>query len=753
MKKITILYIILLLCISSFGQSPNQISYQAVIRDGSNELIINQDVTTKISLLQGSVNGTEVYAEKQSTLTNSNGLITFYIGKGEVLIGDFSTIDWSKGPYFIKTATDPDGGTNYTIEGISQIVSVPYSLHAKTAENVLAENQSLADVIQKDNWADGQIKNLMDPTEDQDAVTKSYVTLGLSATGDTLYLGKKQFVIIPGISSANVSAPVVVTDTFTNLSANSVTLEGKIKSNGWSEITECGFVYSTEADGPDSTAMKIVGNMTASGFIFSELADLYDDVEYFYKAYAKNKTGISYGEVKSFRTSIRVMLMSGGATHSTNMSYLGRGYDITEGYAVIDNIYSPVLDFTRLHDDGKILTDVIEYTIDNTRSGSSSTAYQESLCVNIKADAKYGGFKGEVSARFSTERTGSESYAFATSSSYTTKYGYKVDGRNFPSDLSDYASATFLADLNSKTPDDIIKKYGTDVLLGAKWGARLDYNFSCRKKSGSSGSDIGFYASARYKSLFGNGGGASIDVDKKYEDSFETETVEISTIANGGESKWARDVHDSNDYSKWLTSINDSNLVFMDFYEYGLQPIYYFIADPTKKAAIKEARDNYLYGKRIVVTTTYIDTTVNSNFSLIGFTKCVQGDAEMYLDGQTVYVYCKVTITKLNNSEINANIFLKVEEQRGDFTILQGEKDFVISVNSDIKSINIEPTDFSFGGYFYNVNQEWLSIDTGTKKWIKNIKVRADGMTGDDTRDVGIKGDFAIPVTVRDSND
>ncbi|MBN2807816.1 MAG: hypothetical protein JXR22_14255 [Prolixibacteraceae bacterium] len=753
MKKITILYIILLIGISVLGQAPERISYQAVLRDTDNKLVVSQDVTTKISLLQGSENGTEIYAEQQSTMTNPNGLITFYIGEGEVLSGDFSTIDWSDGPFFIKTATDPDGGTNYSIKGTSQIVSVPYSLHAKTAENVLSENQSLADVIQKDNWADGQIKNLKDPTEDQDAVTKSFVTLGLSATGDTLFLGKKQFVIIPGVSAANVSVPVVITDTVSNLSANSATLEASIKSNGWSEITESGFFYSTEENCPDSTALKITGNMTASGFVFSELSDLFADVDYFYKAYAINKTGISYGEVKSFRTSIRVMLMSGGTTHSTNMSYLGRGYDITGGYAVVDNIFSPVLDFARLHDDGKILTDVVEYTNDNTRSGSSSTAYQESLCVNIKADAKYGGFKGEVAARFSTERTGSESYAFATSSSYTTKYGYKVEGRNFPSDLSDYASAAFLADLNSKTPNEIISKYGTDVLLGAKWGARLDYNFSCRKKSGSSGSDIGFYASARYKSLFGNGGGASIDVDKKYEDSFETETVEISTIANGGESKWARDVHDSNDYTKWLTSINDSNLVFMDFYEYGLQPIYHFIADPTKKAAVKEARDNYLYDKRIVVTTTYSDTTVNSVFSSIGLTKCIQGDAEMYLDGQTVYVYCKITITKLNNSQLNANIFLKVEEQRGDFTILQGEKDFVIPVNSDIQSINIDPTDFSFGGYFYNVNQEWLSIDTGTIKWIKNVKVRADGMSGDDTRDVGIKGELAIPLTVKDRID
>lgn len=48
----------------------------------------------------------------------------------------FNTIDWSAGPYFIETKTDPTGGTNYTITGTSQLLSVPYALHAKTAETV-----------------------------------------------------------------------------------------------------------------------------------------------------------------------------------------------------------------------------------------------------------------------------------------------------------------------------------------------------------------------------------------------------------------------------------------------------------------------------------------------------------------------------------------------------------------------------------------------------------------------------------------
>src|SRR5690606_20695816 len=65
--------------------------------------------------------------------TNINGLVTVEIGTGIPLTGTFAGIDWSNGSYFIKTETDPTGGTNYTIVGISQLLSTPYALYAKTS--------------------------------------------------------------------------------------------------------------------------------------------------------------------------------------------------------------------------------------------------------------------------------------------------------------------------------------------------------------------------------------------------------------------------------------------------------------------------------------------------------------------------------------------------------------------------------------------------------------------------------------------
>ncbi len=118
-------------------------NYQAVIRDGSNQLVKNQSVGMQISILQGSVNGVPVYVETHTKSTNANGLLTVVIGGGQTVSGNMGGIDWSNGPYYLKTETDPTGGSNYTITGTSRFMSVPYAMHAKTAESIqLSGNES-----------------------------------------------------------------------------------------------------------------------------------------------------------------------------------------------------------------------------------------------------------------------------------------------------------------------------------------------------------------------------------------------------------------------------------------------------------------------------------------------------------------------------------------------------------------------------------------------------------------------------------
>ncbi len=176
------IFVVLVTCAFSlstlWAQIPEKISYQAVIRNNQNHLMIQTQIGMRISILKGTEDGNAVYVETQTPSTNSNGLVSIEIGTG-ITGDDFSAIDWADGTYFIKTETDITGGINYTITGTSQLLSVPYALHSKAAETVtgtITETQTLADVIALDNSANNaSITNLADPAEDQDAATKAYV--------------------------------------------------------------------------------------------------------------------------------------------------------------------------------------------------------------------------------------------------------------------------------------------------------------------------------------------------------------------------------------------------------------------------------------------------------------------------------------------------------------------------------------------------------------------------------------------------
>jgi uncharacterized protein (TIGR02145 family) len=164
MKKVYTFFFAVIVTAVGFAQSPQKMSYQAVIRNASGELVKSSPIGMKISILQGSATGTPIYVETQTPTTNANGLVTIEIGGATPVSGTFAGIDWSTGTYFIKTETDPTGGTSYSITGTSQILSVPYALYAKNSENI--------------------------------------INVTFSFTGDTMFLGTNK-IIIPGISAAN----------------------------------------------------------------------------------------------------------------------------------------------------------------------------------------------------------------------------------------------------------------------------------------------------------------------------------------------------------------------------------------------------------------------------------------------------------------------------------------------------------------------------------------------------------------------
>ena len=158
MKKFITFLAILMAAMLSFAQIPQTMSYQAVVRDGDNALVISKPVSIELSILRGSDEGTVVYAEKHDAATNANGLISLELGNGEQISETaFSQIDWSAGPYFVKTVAEIDGKI---VTGVTPMLTVPYAKFAEKAGNIpdLTDYAKKSDIPEGANL-DGYVKS------------------------------------------------------------------------------------------------------------------------------------------------------------------------------------------------------------------------------------------------------------------------------------------------------------------------------------------------------------------------------------------------------------------------------------------------------------------------------------------------------------------------------------------------------------------------------------------------------------------
>ena len=165
MKKILALLLIAVTASTANAQSPEKINYQAIVRDASGASVVSQLVGVRVAILSTSSVGPEVFAETHTTTSNDYGLINLQIGTGSNSGPALSSIDWGADTYFVKIEIDPAGGTSYAVSSVSQLLSVPYALHAKTAENV--------------DDADA------DPTNEIQTISKAGSTVTLSDGGGT----------------------------------------------------------------------------------------------------------------------------------------------------------------------------------------------------------------------------------------------------------------------------------------------------------------------------------------------------------------------------------------------------------------------------------------------------------------------------------------------------------------------------------------------------------------------------------------
>ncbi|HLO92069.1 MAG TPA: fibrobacter succinogenes major paralogous domain-containing protein [Lentimicrobium sp.] len=209
-------FFMLFITVSLFAQAPQGFNYQAVVRDSEGNLVINQNVYFRFNIMRNTPTSLPVYSETHYGPTDDLGTISLVIGQGTPTTGVFSQISWGEGTYYL--GIELNTGNGYIAMGTTQFLSVPYALYANSAGNT--EPQNLHQVLEQGNNA-GMMKivDLADPFAPHDAVNKAYVTLRVSETGDTLWFGHAQWVIIPGISQAN-SGGGGYTGTVTDIDGN-----------------------------------------------------------------------------------------------------------------------------------------------------------------------------------------------------------------------------------------------------------------------------------------------------------------------------------------------------------------------------------------------------------------------------------------------------------------------------------------------------------------------------------------------------
>jgi hypothetical protein len=322
---ISTVYVFLTLQISA--QSPQKMSYQAVIRNSNGQLVTNTVIGMQISIVQGSENGTVVYSEIQTPATNANGLVTTEIGG----MNGFNAIDWANGPYFIKTEADLNGGTNYTITGTNQLLSVPYALHSKSAENLtgtIIESDPVflaspaGGVTSNDitNWNNKLI------SEVDGSVTNEIQTLSIGH--DTIYLSDGGHVRLPDyVENINIiddslyisfsygqiinagyigngkpgsSLSSVVTLNVTDIGYTSAFVNADITNSGNEFIITRGVCLSGNP-GPDlNDTIYVAGS--GPGSYAANCNQLTPDKTYYVRAFATNTVGTTYGNSLSFVT-------------------------------------------------------------------------------------------------------------------------------------------------------------------------------------------------------------------------------------------------------------------------------------------------------------------------------------------------------------------------------------------------------------------------------------------------------------------
>ena len=256
MKKLFYsVFVTLLFSLSAFAQNEG-ISFQGLARNAAGEVLVSQKISLRLSILLDTESGAVAYAETRQVTTNPQGIFSLVIGDDKALTKstNFSSINWTPAPKFIKVEMDPNAGTSYVAMGTSRLQAVPFAFHAygvdaTNVKGVLPLGSggtgvaSISDL--KTSLAVDQINNTSDASKPISTATQAALNTKANASDVTTSLATK----VDKVTDKGLSTNDYTTAEKTKLAAITGTNTGDQDLSSYVTITQ----LATKANASDVT--------------------------------------------------------------------------------------------------------------------------------------------------------------------------------------------------------------------------------------------------------------------------------------------------------------------------------------------------------------------------------------------------------------------------------------------------------------------------------------------------------------------
>jgi hypothetical protein len=225
-----------------------------------------------------------------------------------------------------------------------------------------------------------------------------------------------------------------------------------------------------------------------------------------------------------------------------------------------------------------------------TIEGQTYQDYRTQLELKLNAKANSSFYSGEIEAAFNSRKRGSINHSFVTVQHRYTSWMLSLPDR---STLT--MTPTARADIfgtNGMTADEVIRKYGTHVIVGTVVGGRMDYNCLVDKSKFTSLDKLSLVAEASYKGLVG---GASVRAEGVSEEELNkfnsSKTQTIETV--GGDWKEGQQITPTS-FAAWNASFKASPSLIAFPPDSGLVAIADLADNPRRKKELQDTTDRYI---------------------------------------------------------------------------------------------------------------------------------------------------------------